>query len=127
MLQALLVSSTMDSFLNLVSSFTENDVAVTYAESGSKALSIISERSFDVVIADESFSDMTGLDLAKKLILKNPMLNLAVVSSLSSQDFHEASEGLGILMQLPSTPKKLDAEKLLAHVKNILSLTRKIN
>ncbi|OGP62327.1 MAG: hypothetical protein A2V65_05270 [Deltaproteobacteria bacterium RBG_13_49_15] len=47
------------------------------------------------------------------------------LDSLSPHDFHEASEGLGILMQLPPAPEKLDAEKLLKHLKTILILTRK--
>jgi len=125
MIQALLVSSKRDSFSNLDSAFAENDVAVTYTESGGKTLSMITDRSFDIIIADESLSDMTGLDLAKKLIAKNPMLNLAVVSALSFQDFHEASEGLGIMMQLSPGPKKFEAERLLTHLKNILALTKK--
>jgi DNA-binding response OmpR family regulator len=127
MIQALLVSANRDSFSDLESVLTENDIIATWAESGSKVLSMISDRSFDIIISDEALPDMTGLALAKKLISKNPMLNLSVVSALSSKDFHEASEGLGILMQLPPAPKKLDAEKLLAHLNNILSLTRKTN
>jgi hypothetical protein len=44
---------------------------------------------------------MTGLKFVEKLVLTNPMINCAAVSSLSSKDFHAASEGLGILMPMP--------------------------
>src|SRR4030042_3630937 len=125
MIQTLLVSYGRDFFSHLESIFAEDDVGVTWAESGSKALSMVSDQPFDLIIADETLRDLTGLDLAKKVISINPMLNLAIVSALSPHDFHEASEGLGILMQLPPAPEKLDAEKLLKHLKTILILTRK--
>lgn len=125
MIQALLVSPTRASFSQLDSIFADNDVETAWAGSGAKAVSMIAEQSFDIVIADETLPDMAGLALAKKIIAKNPMLNLAVVSALSSQDFHEAGEGLGILMQLPPVPTESDAEKLLAHLNKILSLTKK--
>lgn len=127
MIQALLVSSSRDSFSCLDSIFTENEVRAVWTESGGDALSMISNQSFDLIIADETLRDMTGLDLAKKSISINPMLNIAIVSALSSHDFHEASEGLGILMQLPPVPKKSDAKKLLKHLNNILTLTKKRN
>ena len=127
MIQALLVTLRPGSFSQLDSAFSENDVEATWAESGNSALSMILERTFDIIIADESLRDMTGLELAKKLITKNPMLNIALISTLSAKDFHEASEGLGILMQLPPVPQKSDAEKLLEHLKHILLLTRKNN
>ena len=37
-------------------------------------------------------------------------------------DFHEASEGLGILMQLPVDPGKKEADQLLDHLKRIKPL-----
>jgi DNA-binding response OmpR family regulator len=125
MIHALLVTSRSGSFSHLDSAFAENDVAAIWAESGNSALSMISERSFDIIIADEALRDMTGLDLAKKLISKNPMLNIVLASSLPSHAFHEVSEGLGILMQIPPSPQKSDAEKMLEHLKNILTLTKK--
>jgi DNA-binding response OmpR family regulator len=126
MIHALMVTSSPDSFLQMDSTFAENDVEAIWADSGSSAITMISERSFDIVIADEALRDMTGLDLAKKLISKNPMLNIVLVSSLPSHAFHEVSEGLGILIQLPPSPKKSDAEKLLERLNNILALTKKI-
>jgi DNA-binding response OmpR family regulator len=124
MIHALLVTSRSGSFSHLDSAFAENDVAAIWAESGNSALSMILERSFDIIITDESLRDMTGLDLTKKIISTNPMLNIALVSALSSDEFHEASEGLGILMQLSPIPKKSEAENLLERLNHILSLTK---
>jgi hypothetical protein len=55
----------------------------------------------------------------KKLLSINPMINCAAVSPLPHEAFHEASEGLGVLAQLPVAPGKPDAEKLLRHLKDI--------
>ncbi len=52
-------------------------------------------------------------------------MNCAAVSSLSADDFHEASEGLGVMMQLPLEPDLKDAEKLVEYLKTILNLTKK--
>jgi hypothetical protein len=53
------------------------------------------------------------------------MINCAAISSLSHKDFHEASEGLGVLMQLPESPGRDDAAKLLEHLKTILNFTKR--
>ena len=65
---------------------------------------------------------MTGLEFIKTVIVQKPMVNCAAVSSLLPDDFHEASEGLGILMQLPVRPGHEYAKYLLEHLKNILDL-----
>ena len=67
---------------------------------------------------------MTGLEFIGKIISKKPTLNCAAVSSLLPADFHEASEGLGILMQLPIGPDQEQAEKLLRQLKTILNLAQ---
>ncbi len=61
---------------------------------------------------------MTGLKLAAKLLTVNPMINCTAVSSLSSAEFHEASEGLGLLSQLPANPGREQAEELLRLIKD---------
>lgn len=97
---------------------------VTWAGSGRRALSTIKEQTFDLFIADEHLGDMTGLACIEKIVSINPMLNCAVVSTLSKKDFHEASEGLGILMPLPKHPKKTETDKLLERLKSILGLNK---
>ena len=119
----LIASRDNTSLSNLSAVLKENDVQVFIAESGANALSMISEQKFDLVIADETLSDMTGLEFARKLVSVNPMINCAMISSLSPEDFHEASEGLGILMQIPPEPDKVHAENLLNHLNKILRMT----
>ena len=68
---------------------------------------------------------MPGLEFIEKVISRNPMMNCAVVSSLSPVDYHKASEGLGILMQLPVKPGQKEAEMLIGWLKTILSLSER--
>jgi hypothetical protein len=63
---------------------------------------------------------MSGLEFIRKVVSKNPMINSAAISSLPPEDFHNASEGLGILMQLPWKPNEADAARLLRHLNKIL-------
>lgn len=127
MIHVLLVSSDKDFFTDLASNMEKNvNLNISRAGSGGDALSMISVNNFELVVTDESLSDMTGLKLVEKLVLTNPMINCAAVSSLSSKDFHAASEGLGILMQLPPRPDKIHAENLLQYLNNILNITNKL-
>ena len=80
---------------------------------------MVSETVFDLVVADENLGDMTGLDFTEKLVAINPMVNCALISSLSGEDFHEAGEGLGILAQLPANPAKEHAEPLLKTLRQL--------
>jgi len=69
--------------------------------------------SIDLIIIDEKVDERPGLDIAKDMIRVNPMANLALVSSLAPEEFHEASEGLGIMAQLPLNPDETNAKLLL--------------
>ena len=122
-IKILLVSQDKASMSAFKEGLEENQVQTAWAESGSNAIVKIAEGSFDLVVTDENLSDMTGLEFIEKVISRKPMVNCAAVTSLLPADFHEASEGLGILMQLPVRPGQEQAEKLLRQLKTILNLT----
>ena len=123
---ALLVSNRKASFSELAATLENLSVHVVWSETGNGAITMLGGKVFDIVIADEELPDMTGLQFAKKLVSTNPMIHCAAVSSLSEKDFHEASEGLGLLMQLPVRPKRAHAEDLVKHLQSILNLTGKV-
>jgi CheY-like chemotaxis protein len=126
MLNILLASPDKTSMAALKAGFEENNVQTTWVETGGDgALSMIAQRDFDLVVTDENLGDMTGLEFIKTVITQKPMVNCAAVSTLLSEDFHEASEGLGILMQLPVRPGPEYAKELLEHLKSILDLAIK--
>ena len=116
----LLVSSDKTSLSDLASVLEKDkDVDVSWAESGLEALKSVSSSSFDIVITDETLADMTGLELAAKLLSVNPMIHCACVSTLSSEQYHEKSEGLGLIDPLPDRPGEKDAERLLGDLRRI--------
>ncbi|MBW2248394.1 MAG: response regulator [Deltaproteobacteria bacterium] len=124
MIRLLLVTPHRNSLLELALAMEKyDDVELTWTDSGQKALDKLSETSVDLVVIDKDLGDMPGLEFAEKLLRVNPMINSAVLSSLPSHEFHEASEGLGVFAQLPLRPAKKDAEKLLKGLRNLKDLT----
>lgn len=125
MLAILVASQDKGSLSDLESALTQNDdVCLFRAESVNKALDLASEKAIDLVIADERLGDTTGLELAAGLLSVNPMITCATVSRLTPEEFHEASEGLGIMAQLPIHPGKEHAESLLHRLRQIKNLTK---
>jgi DNA-binding response OmpR family regulator len=122
MIRIMLVGRDQTSLTALKSGLAKSDVHLIHAESGGMGLSMVAEGDLDLVIADENLGDMTGLEFIKAIVSKRPMVNCAAMSSLASEDFHEASEGLGILMQLPVRPGQEHAEMLLEQLKKIILL-----
>ena len=95
---------------------------VVSAADGKAGLEELNAKPIDLVIVDEQLGDMTGIDFVKQVVKVKPLVNSAVVSILSAEDFHEATEGLGVLMQLPHRPQAGDAERLLAILTRISGL-----
>jgi hypothetical protein len=73
-------------------------------------------------VVDESLGDMTGLELVHRLVAVNPVINCALVSPLAEAAYHEASEGLGILMRLPLQPGVSDGQRLMTHLNQIVGV-----
>ncbi len=124
MIHVLLVSQEKNALAELADSLVEKNMRTTWADSGKDALTLISDIHFDLVVTDEQLSDMTGIEFAEKLVITNPMVNCVAVSALSHDDFHEATEGLGLMMQLPPNPGSEDAEALFTNFEKILYLTK---
>ena len=123
MLKLLFVSNRVESFSEFVSALKENDKnELLYAESGETALKLIKDNAIDLVITDEETGDMSGLDFARRLISLNPMINCAAMSSLPEKEFHEVSEGLGLMNHLPANPERSDAEDVLKNLRRIRGL-----
>jgi CheY-like chemotaxis protein len=123
MFKILIVSPDKNSLYNLASALVEHaEVDLSWAESGKAALEIATDSAIDLVVTDESLGDMTGLEFAGRLLSVNPMINCASVSSLPPEKFHEISEGMGIVVQLPFQPGKEHAEELLQRLKKIKML-----
>jgi len=125
MIKILLVTSERDPFSEFAGVLKQkDDVELSRAATGQEALEAISDNPVDLVVVNEKIGDMTGIEFMKKLLQINPMINCAAVSLLAPEDFHEASEGLGVLMQLPVSPGELDAENLLQRLNDLKNLLK---
>ena len=100
----------------------EQGVDLVPAATGAAGLAQLKGRAVDLVIVDEQLDDMSGIDFVHQFVKVNPLANTAIVGSLPEDEFHEATEGLGVLMQLPPRPREADAESLLAVLAKISGL-----
>ena len=98
------------------------EVRFTQVVSGAEALEAARTTASHLVIIDADLPDTASLDLVQKLLMVNAMVNTAVVSPLSDEEFHEASEGLGILGRLPNHPGMSDADELLHKLRMVLGV-----
>ncbi len=98
------------------------EVDLKQVSSGAEALEAVRTSAPHLVIIDADLPDTTPLDLVQKLLLVNAMVNTAVVSPLAEAEFHEASEGLGVLGRLPNEPGERDAADLLAKLRKVLGV-----
>lgn len=95
-------------------------VGCLYEEgSGQAVMDRVSAENVQIVVVDEQLSDMDGATLINTIARSHPFVNTALVSTLPEHDFHEETEGLGVLMQLPSPLDAASAEKLLDHYRAI--------
>ncbi len=109
-----------DSLNEFANTLAKEEVDISWATSGGEALHLVAEKQYSLLMTEETLSDMSGLELAKKTVMTNPMINLAVMSALSHKEFHEASEGLGVLCQIPSKPTEKDAWALMSSLKEVI-------
>ena len=116
----LLLATDLTKFSALVTGLQRQpEIELLSAETGVAGLSLIKSKQIDLVIVDEQIGDMRGIAFVKQLVKINPLANTAIVSALTAEEFHEATEGLGVLMQLPIEPRDKDAKKLLATLEKI--------
>ena len=108
-----LVSSRADTWDDFAATLSHQGQAeVMAARTSAEALSAAREKGPVAMVIDEDLGDMSGIELARAVILINAMIQLALVSDQPEAVFHEATEGLGILMQLPLRPGRQEAVQL---------------
>jgi hypothetical protein len=98
---------------------SDPEVQLKQAATGAEALEAGRALAPHLMVIDY-LPDTEPLSLVQKLLRVNPMMNTAVVSPLTDEEFHEASEGLGILCRLPSEPGISEAADLLQKLRQIL-------
>ena len=71
-------------------------------------------------IQGEPLGSLTRGQAVIDIMMINASVHTAVVSDMDPDEFHEATEGLGILMPLPTSPKADDAERLLKALAGVM-------
>jgi DNA-binding NarL/FixJ family response regulator len=123
MLRIVLTTTRLKAWQAFAAALTANpEVHLVHAASGAEALEAARPAAPHLVIIDADLPDTTPFDLVQKLLMVNAMVNTAVVSPLSDEEFHEASEGLGILGRLPDEPGRSDAGELLHKLRKVLGV-----
>jgi DNA-binding NarL/FixJ family response regulator len=110
----------MQAFAEALSS--DPEVQLESVISGAEALEAVRTSAPHLVIIDAGLPDIGPLELVQKLLMVNATVHTAVVSPLSDEEFHEASEGLGILGRLPDAPGESDAAELLHKLRTVLGV-----
>jgi CheY-like chemotaxis protein len=113
MLKILLASPQEDRFEVLQTELARlHPTQFSHAADGRTALEAVRIAAVDLVIVDEDLGDMSGLELVRGLLGVNALINTVLVSTEAPEDFHERTEGLGILMPLPNICGKEEADRL---------------
>lgn len=99
--------------------WTLTSCVVDRAASTGEVLARLAEGQVDLVVIDHQLADLSGLDLAKDVARLYPFVNCIMVDDSDPAEFHEKTEGLGILMQLPNPPEMGDAKSILTHLRII--------
>lgn len=122
MYKIVIVTSRKDDFREFGNALemADKDVSLKWVRAGSDALAVASKAPPDLMVVDDPLEDMGGLTLIRKLLGINAMINTALVSHLSSSAFHEATEGLGILSNLPFIPGETDAQAILTRLAEVV-------
>ena len=124
MVKILLVADRKENLAGLDAGLKKNStVDIQWALSSNEAFDNVSGKELGLVVVDDTLEGTSGLKIIEKMVKINPMTNYAAVSSLSAHDFHEESEGLGVLMQLPEKPDEDHGNQLMGKLNKVLSLT----
>ncbi len=121
MLKILLVSArleTLGSFHDYLSG--QPEVSLQMAGTGAEAMQQVRSGSPQLVIIDHQLPDSSPAELVTDLLMTDAMINTAVVSPMSEEEFHESYEGLGIMARVPLMPTEKEARNLLNTLGNIL-------
>ena len=90
------------------------------AGSAEEALDAARRNKIALAVVDERIGDISGLDLIKRLLEIDAFVHTAVLSDADEEEFHNRSEGLGILTQLARMPEEKDARRLCALLREVL-------
>ncbi len=113
MKKILIVTQNAERFIPLAKGLrADNKNEIIWADSVDSARHAASAQ-IDLIVLDERLDGRLNMSIAMDLIRVNAMAQIALVTDLPPEKFHDASEGLGVLGSIPPNPDEADAENLL--------------
>ncbi|RPI79302.1 MAG: response regulator [Desulfobacteraceae bacterium] len=97
-------------------------ISVEWIGSGEEALELVKRAAPDLMILDEKEGEPPDFALVRKIMQQNAMVNVVMIGRMPEKEFHEAAEGLGVLMQLSPQAGSAEAEALLTRLASIGAL-----
>jgi DNA-binding NtrC family response regulator len=97
----------------------ETQAEIVKVRSGVRALEAAQKLNPLAVVVDETLGDCSGIELVQRLLSLNAMIHTAMASNHPEAIFHETTEGLGILMQLPPLPTPAEAGRFAACLRQV--------
>ena len=98
----------------------EPGTEVALAETGAEVLAMVKTRTPALVIVDNQLPDFKPFGLVMALLKINAMVQTAVVSDLPEEEFHEQSEGLGIMAHISPDLSAGEAGRLMGLLKGLM-------
>ncbi|MCB9480739.1 MAG: hypothetical protein H6681_07240 [Desulfobacteraceae bacterium] len=122
MKNVLLVSGNREKFKDLEEAFvSKGEYEIFFAKRKDQVLDLVKNNFFTLVVCDDSTADdFPGKNLIEEIIKINAMVNTVLVSNLSDEDFHEFTEGLGILKKISSNPSKEESKEIIDYLEMII-------
>jgi DNA-binding NtrC family response regulator len=123
MKNVLIVSGNREKMKEIEKIFSSNnEYQIFFAKRKAQVLDLVKNNFFTLVVCDESTADdFPGKDLIEEIIKINAMVNTVLVSSLSDEDFHEFTEGLGILKKISPNPDEKEAKEIFDYLEMIIN------
>jgi hypothetical protein len=100
----------------------QEEVRLHRVNSGAEAQASLAGGWAQAVVVAEELADGPSLPWLREMVKRYPLVNWALVSPLPPEEFHQATEGLGIFLQLPVEPGAAEAAQLLALLAKIETL-----
>ncbi len=117
----LLVTTRADELAAFTRGLTgSGEVELAMAVDPGQALDVARDKAPVLAVVDKDLPGSSSLGLVGELLKVNAMINTAVVSDMSEEDFHEESEGLGVLAQVPPNPGEQDGKDLADKLRGLL-------
>jgi DNA-binding response OmpR family regulator len=95
------------------------DVALDTAAGGREALELLKPGAYDLAVLDEELSDPPLREMLTAVLGADAFINMAVITGLGEEEFHEVYEGFGLLAGLKPGGDEGQLNKLLSDLRSV--------